>query len=60
MPIKVLHRMNWKDRSAPACTMVDEYSIDDGVTWMSRIVFYQWHANLIEITNTYPNPKQET
>jgi len=58
MPIKVLHRMNWKDRSAPPCTMVDEYSIDGGVTWISRSEFHQWHDDLIEIVNTYPSAKK--
>lgn len=57
MAIKVLHRMHWKDRSAPPCTLVDEYSIDDGDTWMCRSEFYQWHDDLIEIVNTYPSAK---
>ncbi len=57
MPIKVLHRMNWKNKAAPACTMVDEYSIDGGDTWISRYEFHQWHDSLIEIINTYPSAK---
>ena len=60
MAIKVLHRMHWKDRSAPPCTMVDEYSIDDGATWISRSAFHQWHDSLIEIVNTYPSAKVTT
>ena len=57
MPIKVLHHMNWKNRSSAPATMVDEYSIDEGATWMSRVEFHRWHDSLIEITDTYPNPK---
>ena len=57
MPIKVLHRMHWKDRSAPPCTIIDEYSIDDGATWISRSAFYRWHNSLIEIVNAYPSAK---
>ena len=57
MPIIVMHRMNWKDRSAPPCTMVDEYSIDEGDTWISRTEFHQWHNDLIEIMDTYPSAK---
>lgn len=56
-PIKVLRRSNWKDRSAPPCTMVDEYSIDGGDTWISRAEFYQWHDSLIEVVNNYPSAK---
>lgn len=55
MPIKVLKRSNWKDRAAAPCTAVDEYSIDEGVTWMSRAEFFQWHDDLIEIVNNYPS-----
>ena len=57
MPIKVLHRMNYKDRTAAPCTMVDEYSIDGGDTWISRSEFHQWHDDLIEIVNAYPSAK---
>jgi len=48
-PIPVLRRENWKDRTAPPCTMVTEYSIDGGKTWMSRKEFHRWHDSLIEI-----------
>jgi len=48
-PIKVLHRLNWKNRTVAPCTMVDEYSIDGGKIWMSRAAFHQWHDNLIDI-----------
>jgi len=48
-PIPVLRRENWKDRTAAPCTMVTEYSIDGGKTWMSRKEFHQWHDSLIEI-----------
>ncbi len=48
-PIQVVRRSNWKDRTAAPCTMVDEYSIDGGKTWLSRKEFYQWHDSLIEI-----------
>jgi hypothetical protein len=54
-PIVVLHRMNWKDRSAAPCTMVDEYSVDDGDTWISRAEFYQWKDDLVEILPTAPS-----
>ncbi len=57
MPIKVLHRMNWKNKAAPPCTMVDEYSIDEGVTWMSRVEFHTWHNSLIEIVDAYPSAR---
>ena len=57
MPIKILHRMLWKDRSDAPCTMVDQYSIDDGATWISRSEFHQWHDDLIEILDTYPSAK---
>ena len=59
MAIKVLHRMNYKDRTAAPCTMVDEYSIDEGVTWISRSEFHQWHDDLIEVVNTYASAKVE-
>ena len=57
MTIAVLHRMNWKDRNSPPCTMVDEYSIDDGDTWITRKEFHQWHDSLIEIIDAYPSAK---
>ena len=57
MPIEVLHQMKWKDRSKAPCTMVDQYSIDGGKTWMSRSEFHQWHDDLIEIVNMYPSAK---
>ena len=57
MPIVVLKRVNWKDRSAPPCTMVDEYSIDEGDTWISQSEFHQWHDDLIEIVNTAPSAR---
>lgn len=59
MPIKVLHRMNWKNKAAPPCTMVDEYSIDGGDSWLSRKEFYQWHDDLIEIVDAYSTTKLE-
>ena len=49
--------MNWKDRSAAPCTMVDEYSIDGGDTWISRSEFHQWHDDLIEVVDAYPSAK---
>ena len=56
-PIVVLHRVNWKDRAAAPCTMEDEYSIDEGDTWMSRAQFHNWHNNLIEIIDAYPSAR---
>jgi len=37
--------------------MVDEYSIDGGVTWISRSEFHQWHDDLIEVVDIYPSAK---
>ena len=57
MAIKILHRMNWKNRTAAPATMVDEYSIDEGATWVSRAEFHQWHDSLIEVVDTYASAK---
>lgn len=51
--LNVLKRTVRQSDTLPPCCTKDEYSFDDGKSWVSSKKYFNWQRNAIKVTDIY-------